>query len=68
MREFLQQRYGDFVLYDPPFRLGTAVLWLGPLVFLALGIWALLRVARQPPAVPLGDEERQRVQRILEEP
>ena len=38
VREYLQERYGDFVLYDPPFRLGTAVLWLAPVVFLVLGI------------------------------
>ena len=67
VREFLQHRYGDFVLYDPPFRLGTAVLWLGPLVFLALGFWALLRVTRETPAVPLSDSDRERLQRILRE-
>lgn len=58
VRDFLQARYGDFVLYDPPFRPGTALLWLGPLVFLALGLWALWRVARQPPAPSLSSTLR----------
>ena len=68
VRDFLQQRYGDFVLYDPPFRLGTALLWLGPLLFLGLGLWALLRVARQPPAPALSDDEQRQLQKILDEP
>jgi cytochrome c-type biogenesis protein CcmH len=68
VRDFLQARYGDFVLYDPPFRLGTALLWLGPVVFLALGLWALLRVARQSPAPSLSDAEQERLHRILQEP
>ena len=38
IRSFLQSRYGDFVLYDPPFRMGTVLLWLGPGFFLLLGL------------------------------
>ena len=68
VREFLQERYGDFVLYDPPFRLGTALLWLAPLAFLLLGGWALLRVVRQPPAAPLTEAEQAQLQRLLDEP
>jgi len=35
--EFLTARYGDFVLYRPPFRSYTLLLWLGPAAFLILG-------------------------------
>lgn len=35
--QYLTDRYGDFVLYRPPFRSYTLVLWLGPLVFLIIG-------------------------------
>ena len=35
---FLTERYGDFILLKPPFKLSTLLLWLLPLVFFALGI------------------------------
>jgi cytochrome c-type biogenesis protein CcmH len=38
VRSFLQARYGDFVLYDPPLRPGTYLLWFGPLLFIGLGL------------------------------
>lgn len=34
---YLVARYGDFVLYKPPFRSYTLLLWLGPLLFLGIG-------------------------------
>jgi cytochrome c-type biogenesis protein CcmH len=40
--DFMVQRYGDFVLYRPPFKAITMVLWLGPFVALAAGSMALL--------------------------
>jgi cytochrome c-type biogenesis protein CcmH len=36
--DFMVNRYGDFVLYKPPLRPATLVLWIGPFVLLALGI------------------------------
>jgi len=36
--EFLTQRYGDFILYKPPFQSSTYVLWIGPFVFLVLSM------------------------------
>ncbi|MEQ8486326.1 MAG: cytochrome c-type biogenesis protein CcmH [Pseudomonadales bacterium] len=62
---FLQARYGDFVLYNPPFRPDTWVLWLGPLAFVAVGVVVLWRVLRQPPQAPLSAEETERVRTIL---
>ena len=35
--EYLTARYGDFVLYKPPFKPLTYLLWLGPLLFLGIG-------------------------------
>lgn len=42
---FMVQRYGDFVLYSPPLRPATWLLWLGPLLLLLLGIVSLYRHA-----------------------
>jgi len=39
--DFMVQRYGDFVLYEPPLNASTALLWFGPLLLLAGGFLAL---------------------------
>lgn len=65
--EFLQARYGDFVLYDPPFRPDTWILWLGPVVFVLIGAFVIWRMLRQPPREPLSNDEAARVRAILEE-
>jgi cytochrome c-type biogenesis protein CcmH len=67
VRAFLQSRYGDFVLYDPPFRPDTWILWLGPLVFLGVGLALLWRVLRQPPRASLSADEAERLRAILEQ-
>ena len=63
------RRYGDFVLYRPPFRAGTLVLWLGPLVLLGGGIAALLRrLARQVgPQDSVAPADLARAARLLED-
>jgi cytochrome c-type biogenesis protein CcmH len=45
--DFMVQRYGDFVLYRPPFKPNTWLLWTGPFLLLAIGLAALLYVLRQ---------------------
>lgn len=62
---FLQARYGDFVLYNPPFRPDTWILWLGPIAFLLLGALVLWRMLRQPPAEALTSDEAARMRSIL---
>ncbi len=47
IRDFLVARYGEFVLYDPPFRPATLLLWLGPPVFLAFALGLLVRNFRK---------------------
>jgi cytochrome c-type biogenesis protein CcmH len=39
IKAWLVARYGNWVSYDPPFDTATALLWLGPLLFLAIGGW-----------------------------
>ena len=68
VREFMVARYGDFVLYKPPFKATTAALWIGPFALLVLGIVLLVRrVARQrPPEAALSADERSRAAKLLE--
>ena len=67
VRDFMVERYGDFVLYKPPFRASTAALWVGPFVLLAIGIWVLRRIARRRvPAPQLSEAERSRAAKLLE--
>jgi cytochrome c-type biogenesis protein CcmH len=44
--EFMAQRYGDFVLYKPPFKASTAILWVGPFILFVAAIWLMLRTIR----------------------
>lgn len=59
--DFMVERYGDFVLYDPPFKASTFVLWIAPAVFVLLGslaLWWILRRRRQPvEALAVPDDE-----------
>jgi cytochrome c-type biogenesis protein CcmH len=67
--DFMVQRYGDFVLYRPPFKASTVLLWLGPAVLLLLGLWTLRRALRQRKRAieepPLSADERARAGRLL---
>ncbi|PKM37031.1 MAG: cytochrome c-type biogenesis protein CcmH [Gammaproteobacteria bacterium HGW-Gammaproteobacteria-10] len=47
--DFMTQRYGDFVLYNPPMKAKTSLLWLAPLLFLVIGLlvaWSVVRKKR----------------------
>lgn len=52
IKDYMVQRYGDFVLYKPPVQSSTMLLWIGPFILLicAIGIVTLVvrRRARQP--------------------
>jgi cytochrome c-type biogenesis protein CcmH len=66
--EFLVARYGDFVLYDPPLKPSTYILWFGPFAFVGIGAFFLIRTLlrkQQSPDRELSDEERQRLEKLL---
>lgn len=68
IRDFLQQRYGDFVLYKPPFAARTAFIWLIPIGLLLVGLVvlaALQQRARQQPAIALSEQDNDRLNRLL---
>jgi cytochrome c-type biogenesis protein CcmH len=69
IRDFLQQRYGDFVLYNPPLRPGTLVLWGAPIAFALIGLLVLWRVLRQSNrAVQLSASDEARIAEIVDSP
>jgi cytochrome c-type biogenesis protein CcmH len=45
--DYMTERYGDFVLYRPPFKASTLVLWVGPALLLVLAVGTLIRVLRR---------------------
>jgi cytochrome c-type biogenesis protein CcmH len=53
--DYMTARYGDFVLYRPPFKSTTALLWIGPGIMLVGGLVVLVVVLRRRSRMP---EER----------
>lgn len=47
IKHYLVARYGEYVLYKPPFQASTWALWVGPFVLLVLGVAVLLLVLRR---------------------
>jgi cytochrome c-type biogenesis protein CcmH len=64
--DFMVARYGDFVLYRPPLKATTLLLWLGPLLLVAAGLAILFRrLARPRVRDALTASERDRARRLL---
>ena len=72
IREFMVSRYGDFVLYRPPVKPITWLLWIGPFVLMVAGVIALFVYMRRrnrdiSSEVALTEEERKRAEALLKE-
>jgi cytochrome c-type biogenesis protein CcmH len=67
VKSFVVQRYGEFVLLRPVVGAHTLLLWLTPVLVLALGSLAIVLTLRRrrPAPLPLDDGERAAVERIL---
>ncbi|RVU83484.1 cytochrome c-type biogenesis protein CcmH [Leucothrix sargassi] len=70
--DYMVQRYGDFVLYRPAFQLKTVLLWLGPIIFLILAIWLVIRWVRSQATAKeskptMSDAQRQQVRDMLDQ-
>jgi cytochrome c-type biogenesis protein CcmH len=68
IRKFLVDRYGEFVLFRPPFSLGNALLWLAPgsLAVLGAGLW-LLQLRRRDASPELSADEQARLAALDED-
>ena len=66
---YMTERYGDFVLYRPPLKGTTMLLWAGPLVLLIIGglaMWRSLgRTTRRDETPPLSPDDSQRLNELL---
>jgi cytochrome c-type biogenesis protein CcmH len=71
IRAFLVARYGDFVLYQPPLKPVTWLLWIGPFALLALGAivwWSVLRRRARPTTLEAPSAQAEaRAHTLLEE-
>lgn len=63
IKQFMVTRYTDFVLYDPPVRPGTWLLWFGPLLVLVLGAAGVYVIVKKRsaamPGSSAGDDDKQ---------
>jgi len=67
---FLVARYGEYVLFRPPFRAATYALWLAPALIFFIGLLAVIRVVRRPSSAPkvdaLSPAEMERLSEIMQ--
>ncbi|PPR79444.1 MAG: Cytochrome c-type biogenesis protein CcmH [Alphaproteobacteria bacterium MarineAlpha2_Bin1] len=74
VRNYLVDRYGNWILLKPPFNLSTAALWLLPftILFLAIltGLFYILKknkIQKNKPVLPLEQDEQQKLNKILDD-
>jgi len=59
--DFMVTRYGDFVLYKPPFKIKTALLWIGPSLLLLLSlIFLVIHIRKRPKTAEIALDAKQR--------
>lgn len=67
IRDHLQARYGDFVLYDPPYKPSTWFLWFSPVLLGLVAVHVVVRVARRRTVSAPSDDEREQARRLIED-
>ena len=66
---YMVERYGDFVLYRPPVKSSTLLLWYGPVLLLVIAVYAVWRnIRRKSQASPaqISDSQRRKIRRLLD--
>jgi cytochrome c-type biogenesis protein CcmH len=69
--DYMVTRYGDFVLYNPPLKSSTWVLWLSPFLLVLIGFFFLRKQIlslRSQSITPLTPQEIKQAQALLKEP
>lgn len=68
--DYMVTRYGEFVLYRPPFTGSTLLLWVGPFIFLGASILILMQIIRGRKKLKpqkLSADEQEKVRALLQE-
>ena len=64
--DYMVERFGNFVVYDPPMTIATIFLWIGPLFFILFaGYFVYQQVKKQPEELELDPAEKKRLEKIL---
>ena len=69
--EFLVARYGDFVLYKPPLKNTTFLLWFGPFILLLIAVGVALRFVKsrsESEITELDEEQAKKLKALLAKP
>lgn len=68
VRADLVRRWGDYILFKPPVRFATWLLWFGPFALVALvgGIMLAMTTRRKPATAPLSPDEERRLSDLLD--
>jgi len=65
--EYMVERYGDFVLYKPPVKSNTLVLWFGPFILMIGSLFALFRFARkEKSSMPINTDSTAEIEKARE--
>ena len=68
--DFMVTRYGDFVMYRPPLKLTTALLWFAPLLLLLIGliiVFGYLRKQKKQNAIEMTGQQQQQMRKLLDD-
>lgn len=66
---FMVSRYGDFVLYRPPLKTSTLMLWVGPFIIMLIAFLVVVQLVRKrqrATSVELSQSDREKVRNLLE--
>ena len=66
---YMIERYGDFVLYRPPVKTSTLLLWYGPALLLLIAVYAVWRHTRrksQLSPTQISDSQRKKIRQLLD--
>ena len=73
IEQFMFDRYGDFIFYQPRMRAETVLLWFGPLLFLIIGglvafsVWRRAKSFDDSASGELDEEQQTRLRKLLDD-
>jgi cytochrome c-type biogenesis protein CcmH len=62
--EFMVARYGDFVLYNPPLKPMTWLLWFGPAIALIVGFFFVVRIINRQKKAAVAEMSSEEIERL----